>query len=156
MALFLCCYLKRFTFPVSDMPRSSRVIFRQSQCQYQNKSKKNRQILEPCRRTKTNKLWYMLETVISFVVVALGTVPNGFKRGLEELEIEGKIDPLQTRALLKSARILRRVLETWGDLSSLKLLWKTISWCCWENFVSDTTWWWWWWWYWRALLRIFL
>ena len=29
--------------------------------------------------------------------------------------------------LLRTARILRRVLETWGDLLSLKLQWKTIS-----------------------------
>ena len=31
------------------------------------------------------------------------------------------------RPLLRSARILRSVLETWGDLLSLKLQWKTIS-----------------------------
>ena len=37
----------------------------------------------------------------------------------------------KTTALLKTARILRRVLKTWGDLLSLNLLWKTISlrWC---------------------------
>ena len=32
-----------------------------------------------------------------------------------------------TTALLRTARILRRVLETWGGLLSLKLKWKTIS-----------------------------
>ena len=31
------------------------------------------------------------------------------------------------QALLRTARILRRVLETWGDLLSLRLQWKTIS-----------------------------
>ena len=46
-----------------------------------------------------------------------------------------KVETIQTTALLRSARILRRVLETWGDLLSLKLQWETISkrWC--EKFV---------------------
>ena len=38
----------------------------------------------------------------------------------------GYVTLIQTTALLRSARILRRVLETWGDLS-LKLQWKTIG-----------------------------
>ena len=37
------------------------------------------------------------------------------------------METTQTTALLRSARILRRVLETWGDLLSLKLQWKTIT-----------------------------
>ena len=39
-------------------------------------------------------------------------VPKGLERGLEELESEGQIEALQTTALVRSARILRRVLET--------------------------------------------
>ena len=46
------------------------------------------------------------------ITVALGTVPKGLFRGLEELEIVGRADFIQTTALLKSARILRRVPET--------------------------------------------
>ena len=38
-----------------------------------------------------------------------------------------RMEMIQTSALLKSARILRRVLETWGNWLSLKLPWKTIS-----------------------------
>ena len=34
---------------------------------------------------------------------------------------------LETTTLLRTPRILRRVLETWGNLLSLKLHWKTIS-----------------------------
>ena len=34
---------------------------------------------------------------------------------------------IQTTTLLRTARIRRRVLETLGDLLSLKLQWKTIS-----------------------------
>ena len=37
------------------------------------------------------------------------------------------IETIQTTTLLRTARILRRVLETWGDLLSLQLQWKTIS-----------------------------
>ena len=45
---------------------------------------------------------------------------------LEDLEIREGVEKIQTTALLRTARILRRVLETWGDLLSLKLQWETI------------------------------
>ena len=52
-------------------------------------------------------------------------------KGLQELEISGRAKTIQTTALLWLARILRRVLNSWGDLVSLRLYWKTISkgWC---------------------------
>ena len=50
--------------------------------------------------------------MIPSVVGALGTVPKGLESGLENLEIRGRIDTIQNTALLQSARILRRVLET--------------------------------------------
>ena len=40
--------------------------------------------------------------------------------GLDGLEITKRVPTIQTTALLRSARILRRVLETWGNLMSLK------------------------------------
>ena len=49
---------------------------------------------------------------IPIVIGALGMVPKGLERSLEELEIRGRIETIQTTALLRSARILRRVLET--------------------------------------------
>ena len=52
---------------------------------------------------------------------ALGTVTKGLALGQEELEIRVRVETIQTKALLKSARILRRIQETWGDLLSLKL-----------------------------------
>ena len=61
------------------------------------------------------------------IIGALGTVAKGLIQGLEDLEIRGRMATIQTTALLSSARILRRVLETWGDLMSLKLQWETIS-----------------------------
>ena len=69
----------------------------------------------------------MKVTIIPSVIGALGTVIKGLVQGLEDLEIMGREETIQTTALLRSARILRRVLETWGDLRSLKLQWKTIS-----------------------------
>ena len=52
------------------------------------------------------KLWNMKVKVIPIVVGALGTVPKGLERGLENLEIRGRIDIIQNTALLQSARIL--------------------------------------------------
>ena len=58
------------------------------------------------------------------VIGALGTVTKGLLKDLDVLEIGGRVETIQTTALLRTARILRRVLETWGDLLSLKLQWK--------------------------------
>ena len=49
-------------------------------------------------------------------IAVFGTVTKGLVKELEDLEI----------ALLRSARILRRVLEIWEDLLSFKLQWETI------------------------------
>ena len=57
----------------------------------------------------------------------IGTITKGLLKGLEDLEVGGRVETIQMIVLLKTARILRRVLETWGDLLSLKLQWKTIS-----------------------------
>ena len=51
-------------------------------------------------------------TVVPIVIGALGTVNKGLIKGLEDLEIRGQVKTIQTTALLRSARILRRVLET--------------------------------------------
>ena len=74
------------------------------------------------------KLWNMKVTIVPIVISALGIITKGLLTGLEDLEVGGRIETIQTTALLRTARILRRVLETWGDLLSLKLQWKTISW----------------------------
>ena len=46
------------------------------------------------------------------IIGRLGTVPKGFVKGLENLEIKGQVETIQTTAFLSSARIMRRVLET--------------------------------------------
>ena len=73
------------------------------------------------------KLRNMKVTIVPIVIGALGTVTKGLLKGLEDLEVSGRVETIQTTALLRTVRILRRVLETWGDLLSLKLRWKTIS-----------------------------
>ena len=81
------------------------------------------------------KLWNMKVTIVPIVIGALGTITKGLLKGLEDLEVGGRVETIQTTALLRTARILRRVLETWGDLLSLRpqgknnqqtLMWKTL------------------------------
>ena len=64
----------------------------------------------------------------TIVIGAFGKVTKGLLKGLEDLEIGGRVEAIQTTALLKTARILRRVLETWGDLLSLKFQENVIWW----------------------------
>ena len=73
------------------------------------------------------KLGNMKVTILPIVIGAFGTITKGLLKGLEDLEIGGRVETIQTTALLRTARILRRILETWGDLLSLKLQCKTIS-----------------------------
>ena len=70
----------------------------------------------------------MLVTIITIAIGALGTATKGLLEVLEELEIGGRVETVQTTTSLKTARLVRRVQETWVDLLSLKLQWKTISW----------------------------
>ena len=72
----------------------------------------------------------MKVTIVPIVIGALGTITEGLLKGLEDLEFGGRVETIQTTALLRTARILGRVLETWGDLLSLKLQWV------WEFFTS--------------------
>ena len=58
----------------------------------------------------------MKVTIVLIVIGAFGTITKGLLKGLEDLEVGGRVE---TAALLRTAWILRRVLETWGDLLSL-------------------------------------
>ena len=66
----------------------------------------------------------MKVTIVPIVIGAFGTITKVLLKGLEDLEVGGRVETIQTTALLKTARIQRRVLETWGDLLPLKLQWK--------------------------------
>ena len=69
----------------------------------------------------------MKVTIVLIVIGTLGTITKGLLKGLEDLEVGGRVETIQMTALLRTARILRRVLETWRDLLSLKLHWKNVS-----------------------------
>ena len=73
------------------------------------------------------KLWNMRVTIEPIVIGAFGTITKGLIKVLEDLEVGGSVETIQTTTFLRTSKILRRVLETWDDLLSLKLQWKTIS-----------------------------
>ena len=109
---------KIVNFPV---PADHRIILKESE--------KKDKYLDLARELK--RLWNMKVTIVQIVIGALGTITKGLSKGLEDLEVGGRVETIQTTALLKTARILKRVLETWGDLLSDRLRWETVSkrWC---------------------------
>ena len=56
------------------------------------------------------KLWDMRVTMTPIVIGTLGIVPKDPEKSLWELEIRGRIEITQTTAVLKSAKILKKVL----------------------------------------------
>ena len=68
----------------------------------------------------------MKVTVLQIVIGVIGTATKRLVNDLEDLEIKEQADTIQTTSLLRSVRILSKVLATWKDLLSLKLQWKTI------------------------------
>ena len=54
----------------------------------------------------------MKVTAIPNLTGALDTGTKRLVKGLDYLEITGRVETIQTTALLRSVRILRRVLET--------------------------------------------
>ena len=54
----------------------------------------------------------MKVTIIPIVIGAFGTVTKGLLKGLEDLEVGGRVEIIQTTALFRTARIPRRILET--------------------------------------------
>ena len=59
-------------------------------------------------------------TIIQIVIGAFGTVIKGLLKGLEDLEVGGRVETIQTIVLLRTARMQRRIL-------SLRYQWKTIG-----------------------------
>ena len=57
------------------------------------------------------KPWNMKVTIIPLTIGAFGTVTKGLLKGLEDLEIRGRVETIRTSTLLRTARILRRVLQ---------------------------------------------
>ena len=120
--------LCRKTWPYSNQQKERTCKIVDHRIKLKEREKKDK-YLNLARELK--KLWNMKVTIIPIVIGAFGTVTKGLLQGLEDLEVGGRVETNQTPALLRRARILKRVLETLGDLLSLRLQWKTISlrWC---------------------------
>ena len=58
------------------------------------------------------KLWNMKVTIVQNVIGVFGTITKGLLKSLEDLEVGGRVETIQMTVLLRTARILRRVLET--------------------------------------------
>ena len=54
----------------------------------------------------------MKKTVGPIIVDDLDRVTKGLIQGLEDFEIRGRMETIQSTSLLRSARVLRRVRET--------------------------------------------
>ena len=54
----------------------------------------------------------MKVTTIPIACGAFDTVTKGLLKGLDDLEVGGRMETIQTTALLRTAGILRRVQET--------------------------------------------
>ena len=94
-------------------------------CNFSNprtENKENKRINKYFDRARDlKKLWNMKLVVIPIITGSLGTVSKSLQGRLEELQIRDGIKTIQTTALFRLARILRRVLEIWWDLRPLRL-----------------------------------
>ena len=71
-------------------------------------SEKRDKYLDLARELK--KLWNMKVTVKPIIIGTLGTVTKGQVQGLKDSEMRGRVENIQTTALLRLAKILKRVL----------------------------------------------
>ena len=58
------------------------------------------------------KLWNMKVIIIPIVISVIGTLTKGLIKRLVDLEIREEVDTIQITALLRSARIPRRIPES--------------------------------------------
>ena len=58
------------------------------------------------------KLSNMIMTIVPIVIGAFGTITKRLSKGREDLEVGGRVEIIQMTALWRTARIMRRVLET--------------------------------------------
>ena len=54
----------------------------------------------------------MKVTIMPIMISAFGPVTKGLLKELKDLEVGGRVETILTTALLRTARILRKVLET--------------------------------------------
>ena len=92
---------KKRTFKIVDFAVPVDHRMKLKECKKKDKS------LDLARELKT--LWNMKVTIVPIVIGAFGTVTKRLLKGLEDLEVGGRVETIQTAALLKTTRILRRV-----------------------------------------------
>ena len=68
----------------------------------------------------------MKVTILPIEIGALGTISKGLLKGLEDLEVGGRVKTIQTTALLRTARILA-ITQTPVKNHQLILMWKTLE-----------------------------
>ena len=99
----------------------------------QKECKKKDRYLDLARELK--KLWNMQVTIIPIVINAFGTVTKGLLKGLQDLEVGGRVETIQMTALLRTAKDtkkspgdLRRlaVTQTLVKNHRLLLMWKAL------------------------------
>ena len=66
------------------------------------KSEKKDMYLDLARELK--KLWNMKVTIVPIVIGALGTITKGLLKGLEDLEVGGRVETIRTTALLRTGQ----------------------------------------------------
>ena len=59
---------------------------------------------------------------LQIIIGALDTVTEGLMKGSKDLDIRGRVETIQTTTLLRSAKILKRILDTWEDSKSSERL----------------------------------
>ena len=97
---------KKRTYKIVDftVPPDHRIKLKESE--------KKDKYLDFARELK--KLWNIKMKIIPMVIGAFGTITKGLLKGLVDLEVGGLVETIQNTTLLRTTRILRRVLETWG------------------------------------------
>ena len=104
---------KKITCKIVDFAVPANHTIKLKECEKKDKYRDLARELKKLRNIKVK--------IIPIVIGTFWTVTKGLLKGLEDLEVSGRVVTIQTTTLLRTARILRRVLETWGDLLSLKL-----------------------------------
>ena len=66
--------------------------------------------------------------IVPIVIGALGTILKGLLKGLEDLEVGGRVETIQTAALLRTDESWRlAVTQTPVKNYQLTLMWKTLK-----------------------------
>ena len=91
--------MKKFSFAV---PTDHRIELKES--------KKKEKFRDLAKESK--KLWHMKVIIIPIMIGAFSTVTKILLKELEELEIKGRVETIQSTTFLRTARVKGRVLET--------------------------------------------